>query len=89
MKVGSKDSCHRSLQKGETPADSVDELEAETSFTNPIGGFMDPMRESPLDSSSATTSADINCNGDSFVSKAWKRNKEAKLENQLKAKKTR
>lgn len=89
--VGSKDSYHRSLKKGESPEDSVDELEAETSFTtfNPMGSFMEPMDESLSDSSSATASADTNCKGDTFVREAWKRNKETKSENKRKAKKTR
>ena len=89
--VGSEDSYYRSLENGETPADSVDELEAETSFTTftPMDDIMDPMHETLSDSPSATTSADTNSKGASFVRVAWKRNKETKSENQLKAKKTR
>lgn len=89
--VGSDDSYYPSFENGETAADSVDELEAETSFTTftPMDDFMDPMHESLSDSPSATTSADTNCKGASFMRVAWERNKETKSENRLKAKKTR
>ena len=56
----SKESYRLSCQKGDTPAGSEDEPEAETSFAafKPKEGFVNPMHESLLDSPSATHSAD-------------------------------
>ena len=59
MRMRSKDSYRLSRQKGDTPAGSEDELEAETSFSTfkPKEGFVNPLHGSLLESPSVSGSA--------------------------------